>query len=84
MELGRSAHIAQTAGALLYRLEPQLVSVKIARPLEVLNREFGDRARRAERSGHGQLLSVVVEVGASLRHVKWLSPDRFMRAMISS
>ena len=32
MELGRSAHVAQAAGALLDRLEPELVAVEGARP----------------------------------------------------
>jgi hypothetical protein len=56
MELGRPAHVAQTAGALLDRLEPELVAVEGARPLEVGSGELGDGVGVAERSGHGRLL----------------------------
>ena len=59
MELGRPAHVAQAAGALLDRLEPELVAVEGARPLEVLSGELGDGMGVAERSGHGRLLGVI-------------------------
>ena len=42
MELGTPAHVAQAADALLDRLEPELVAVEGARPLEVLSGELGD------------------------------------------
>jgi hypothetical protein len=38
MEPGWTAHVAQAAGALLHRLEPELVAVEGARPLEVPER----------------------------------------------
>ncbi len=53
MELGRAAQVAQAAGALLDRLEPKLVAVEGARPLEVLSGELRDGLGVAERSGHG-------------------------------
>ncbi len=56
MELGRPAHVAQAAGALLDRLKPELVAVEGARPLEVGSGELGDGVGIAERSGHGRLL----------------------------
>jgi hypothetical protein len=37
MELGRPADVAQAAGALLDRLEPELVAIESARPLEVMS-----------------------------------------------
>jgi hypothetical protein len=51
MELGRPADVAQAAAPLLDRLEPELVAVEGARPLEVLSGELGDGVGVAERSG---------------------------------
>jgi len=59
MELGRPAHVAQAAGALLDRLEPELVAVEAARPLEVLSGELGDGVSVAEWSGHDRRLKVI-------------------------
>jgi hypothetical protein len=56
MKLGRSAHVAQAAGAFLDGLEPELVAVEGARPLEVLSGKLGDSVCVAERSGHDRLL----------------------------
>ena len=55
MELGRPTHVPQAAGALLDRLEPELVAIERARPLEVLSGELGDGVGIAERSGHRRL-----------------------------
>lgn len=54
--LRRKEEQAQAAGALLDRLEPELVAVEGARPLEVLSGELGDGVGEASRSGHGRLL----------------------------
>ena len=59
MELGRPAYVAKSAGALLDRLEPELVSVEDTRTLEVLSGELGDGVGVAERSSHGRLLRVI-------------------------
>ena len=56
MELGWPAHVAQAAGALLDRLEPELVAVERARPLEILSGKLGDSVCVAERSGNDRLL----------------------------
>jgi hypothetical protein len=42
MKLGRSAHVAQAAGALLDGLQSELFSVERARSLEVLGGKLGD------------------------------------------
>ena len=56
MELCRPAHVRQATGALLDRLEPELVAVEGARSLKVPGRELGNhRMRVAQRSGHGVL-----------------------------
>jgi hypothetical protein len=59
MELGLPADLAEAGGALLDRLEPELIAVEGARPLEVLSGEFGDGVGVAERSRHLRLLGVI-------------------------
>jgi hypothetical protein len=50
MEFGWSADVAQRANALLDRLEPELVAVEGARPLEVLSGLLEGRQRRVAAS----------------------------------